>query len=81
MLSLIYLATIEKIATSIKYQCTNDDVDRVVAKLGQLCNAIPFSRKYEDTQMSGCNKAAGSNWTQNGREYDAVDLVTKHNLD
>lgn len=75
--SYLFLATIEKIATSIKYQYTNDGVDRVVAKLGQLCNAIPFSRKYEGTQMSGCNKAAGSNWTQNCREYDRADLVTK----
>lgn len=31
--------------------------------------------------MSGYNKAAESNWTQNGREYDVADLVTKHDLD
>lgn len=43
---------IEKIATSIKYQST-DGVDHVVAKPGQLCNAIPFSRKYKGTQISG----------------------------
>lgn len=78
MRSFVCLTTVEDLhAIFVKYQSTNDGVDRVVMKPGQLCSATPFLRKYEGTQMSGCDKAAENNWTQNWRKYGAADLVTK----